>query len=129
MVAELEGLGLAASAARPQPRALPHEDLGQLTYLRAAVKVWAGPAPGTGLARSYHQSQNCSRPGGNHRYGWQPGSRHRRMSQQYAARDAWVQTGPKTAWAAILGSTLAAAVCVRRIEATAYMSEHSPQKR
>jgi hypothetical protein len=42
-VAELQSLGLMATAAQPNPRELTYSDLCKLTYLRAVIKVRAGP--------------------------------------------------------------------------------------
>lgn len=38
-MAELQSLGLVASAEDPQPRELAYPDLGELTYLQAVIKV------------------------------------------------------------------------------------------
>ena len=41
--AELQRLGLMATAEQPDPRELAYSDLCELTYLQAVIKVRAGP--------------------------------------------------------------------------------------
>ena len=45
IVAELDSVGLLATAARPQPRALQYEDLSRLPYLNMVIKARRSPLP------------------------------------------------------------------------------------
>ena len=45
IAAELDQVGLLATAARPQPRALQYEDLSRLPYLNMVIKARRSPLP------------------------------------------------------------------------------------
>jgi hypothetical protein len=54
IVAELDSLGLLATAAQPQPRQLQYEDLSKLTYLNMVIKARRPPLPSRSfLDRTY----------------------------------------------------------------------------